>query len=86
MKKIRISRKFLLCCALAACVQSHKVVCGDLTCPADYQCDVAASRCISPEQLEQFKQAEADMLANPVAIHERFRIAAMMKAREQGIE
>lgn len=33
-----------------------------------------------------FKQAEADMLANPAAIHERFRIAAMMKAREQGIE
>jgi hypothetical protein len=33
-----------------------------------------------------FKRAEADMLANPVAIHERFRIAAMMKAREQGIE
>lgn len=36
--------------------------------------------------LAAFKQAEADMLANPVAIHERFRIAAMMKAREQGIE
>ena len=33
-----------------------------------------------------FKKAEADMLANPVAINERFRIAAMMKAREQGIE
>ncbi|MFO1107706.1 MAG: hypothetical protein U1E61_00835 [Bradyrhizobium sp.] len=32
------------------------------------------------------QQAEADLLANPVAIHERFRIAAMMKAREQGIE
>jgi hypothetical protein len=36
--------------------------------------------------LAAFKRAEADMLANPVAIHERFRIAAMMKAREQGIE
>ncbi len=36
--------------------------------------------------LAAFKQAEADLLANPVAIHERFRIAAMMKAREQGIE
>jgi hypothetical protein len=36
--------------------------------------------------LAAFAQAEADMLANPVAIHERFRIAAMMKAREQGIE
>jgi hypothetical protein len=33
-----------------------------------------------------FKRAEADMLANPIAIHERFRIAAMMKARDQGIE
>jgi len=36
--------------------------------------------------LAAFRQAEADMLANPVAIHERFRIAAMMKSREQGIE
>lgn len=36
--------------------------------------------------LAAFKRAEADMLANPIAIHERFRIAAMMKAREQGIE
>jgi hypothetical protein len=33
-----------------------------------------------------FKQAEAEILANPVAINERFRIAAMWKAREQGIE
>ncbi|GLR90032.1 hypothetical protein [Bradyrhizobium iriomotense] len=31
-------------------------------------------------------RAEADMLGNPLAIHERFRIAAMRKAREQGIE
>lgn len=36
--------------------------------------------------LAAFKRAEADVLANPVAIHERFRIAAMMKARDQGIE
>ena len=36
--------------------------------------------------LAAFKQAEAQMLASPAAIHERFRIAAMMKAREQGIE
>ena len=36
--------------------------------------------------LAAFKRAQADMLANPIAIHERFRIAAMMKAREQGIE
>lgn len=32
------------------------------------------------------KEAEAQMLADPVAIAERFRIAAMWKAREQGIE
>lgn len=30
--------------------------------------------------------AEAQMLADPVAINERFRIAAMWKARDQGIE
>jgi hypothetical protein len=36
--------------------------------------------------LDAFKRAEAEMLANPIAIHERFRIATMMKAREQGIE
>lgn len=33
-----------------------------------------------------FKAAEAEILANPTAINERFRIAAMWKAREQGIE
>lgn len=33
-----------------------------------------------------FKRAEAQILADPVAINERFRIAAMWKAREQGIE
>jgi len=32
------------------------------------------------------RQAEAEILANPTAINERFRIAAMWKAREQGIE
>jgi hypothetical protein len=36
--------------------------------------------------LTALRQAEAAQLANPVAIQERFRIAAMMKAREQGIE
>lgn len=36
--------------------------------------------------LAALKRAEAELLANPVAIHERFRIATMMKAREQGIE
>jgi hypothetical protein len=35
---------------------------------------------------EALKQAQAEMLANPQAIAERFRIAAMWKAREQGIE
>ena len=33
-----------------------------------------------------FKEAELEILANPTAINERFRIAAMWKAREQGIE
>lgn len=33
-----------------------------------------------------FKDAEAKILASPAAINERFRIAAMWKAREQGIE
>ncbi len=32
------------------------------------------------------KDAQAMMLADPIAIAERFRIAAMWKAREQGIE
>lgn len=32
------------------------------------------------------KEAEAQMIADPVAVAERFRIAAMWKAREQGIE
>jgi hypothetical protein len=33
-----------------------------------------------------FEAAEAEILASPAAINERFRIAAMWKAREQGIE
>jgi hypothetical protein len=33
-----------------------------------------------------FKDAESEILASPAAINERFRIAAMWKAREQGIE
>jgi hypothetical protein len=33
-----------------------------------------------------FKDAEASILASPAAINERFRIAAMWKARDQGIE
>jgi hypothetical protein len=33
-----------------------------------------------------FKQAEGEILASPAAINERFRIAAMWKTREQGIE
>ena len=36
--------------------------------------------------LAALNKAEADMLGNPAAIHERFRIAAMRKAHEQGIE
>lgn len=36
--------------------------------------------------LSAFKEAEAQILASPAAINERFRIAAMWKAREQGIE
>lgn len=35
---------------------------------------------------DAFKQAEAEILKSPAAINERFRIAAMWKAREQGIE
>jgi hypothetical protein len=31
-------------------------------------------------------KAHADMMANPVAIHERFRLAAIQKSCEQGIE
>jgi hypothetical protein len=33
-----------------------------------------------------FKEAEAQILASPAAINERFRIAMMWKAREVGIE
>lgn len=36
--------------------------------------------------LAAFQEAEAQILASPAAINERFRIAAMWKAREQGIE
>lgn len=35
---------------------------------------------------DAFKAAEVEILASPAAINERFRIAAMWKAREQGIE
>lgn len=33
-----------------------------------------------------FKETEAEILASPAAISERFRIAAMRRAREEGIE
>ncbi len=33
-----------------------------------------------------FEQARAEILADPKAISERFRIAAMWRAREEGIE
>ncbi|MDO9708926.1 hypothetical protein [Paracraurococcus lichenis] len=36
--------------------------------------------------LQALEQAEAEVLASPAAIHERHRIAAMWRAREQGIE
>lgn len=36
--------------------------------------------------LNAFKEAEAEILADPTAINERFRIAMMWKAREVGIE
>lgn len=35
---------------------------------------------------QALKDAEAQMLANPIAITERFRIAALQKARQEGIE
>ena len=45
---------------------------------------------LTPEEADivvgAFKQAEAEILASPAAINERFRIAAMWKARELGIE
>jgi len=47
---------------------------------------VALTRAEAEIVATAFKQAEAEILANPVAINERFRIAAMWKAREQGIE
>ncbi|WP_027555688.1 hypothetical protein [Bradyrhizobium sp. Cp5.3] len=36
--------------------------------------------------IEALRNAQTTLLASPVAIHERFRVAAMMKARDQGIE
>lgn len=51
---------------------------------------VAGRVALSREEAEivtkALKEAEAQMLSDPVAISERFRIAAMWKAREQGIE
>lgn len=51
---------------------------------------VAGRVALSREEAEivtlALKEAEAQMLASPIAISERFRIAAMWKAREQGIE
>jgi len=35
---------------------------------------------------DALKDVEAQILASPAAINERFRIAAMWKARDQGIE
>jgi hypothetical protein len=47
---------------------------------------VALSRQEAQIVKDAFDTAEAEIRANPIAINERFRIAAMWKAREQGIE
>jgi hypothetical protein len=47
---------------------------------------VALSREEADIVVRAFKDAEAQILASPAAINERFRIAAMWKAREQAIE
>jgi hypothetical protein len=47
---------------------------------------VALSREEAEIVFRALKEAEAQVLADPAAINERFRIAAMWKAREQGIE
>ena len=47
---------------------------------------VAISRVEADIVADAFRHAEAQMLASPAAINERFRIAAMHKACEQGIE
>ncbi len=47
---------------------------------------VALTRGEADIVLRALKEAEAQVLASPAAINERFRIAAMWKAREQGIE
>jgi hypothetical protein len=47
---------------------------------------VALTRAEADIVASAFKEAEAEILASPAAINERFRIAAMWKAREQGIE
>ena len=47
---------------------------------------VALTREEADTVVAAFKEAEAQILASPAAISERFRIAAMWKAREQGIE
>jgi len=47
---------------------------------------VALTREEAEIAVKALKEAEAKMIADPKAIAERFRIAAMWKAREQGIE
>lgn len=44
------------------------------------------TRAEADKVIAAFAEAEAQILASPAAINERFRIAAMWKAREQGIE
>lgn len=47
---------------------------------------IALTRAEAESVQTAFKEAEAEILASPAAINERFRIAMMWKAREQGIE
>ena len=47
---------------------------------------VALTREEADDRRGRLQEAEAQILASPAAINERFRIAAMWKAREQGIE
>ncbi len=47
---------------------------------------VALTRVEADVARAALKEAEAAVIANPAAIAERFRLAALWKAREQGIE
>ncbi|MDR3516790.1 MAG: hypothetical protein P4M00_13320 [Azospirillaceae bacterium] len=47
---------------------------------------VPLARAEAERVVAALREAETQILADPAAINERFRIAAMRKAREQGIE